>query len=1142
MQSTSRLIAALAALSTLPAGAFAQRLFDNVRVDYRTASTPSDMVSADFNGDGFQDVAVTLPSSSLVLVYLGMADGSLLPPLQTSVVNTPQCLDAGDIDGDTDIDLVVGLTGTDAVRALLNNGSGTMSLGGSVATSGPCNDLVLMQVDGALGLDIVTTGMGQLDLLLGNGTGGFAAASPVAMSTTGLRLRAANLTNDGRPDLIGRAFGASPFLTAINNGTTFNTPSLALVSATQNAESAGDIDGDGDDDVILSTGSPNLYRVLRNDGGSFTQTSTIAPLFAPGATVLADMDGDGDRDLFALNTIGPEAATYANLGGGTFSTTPNRFPQGNFPGAVIATALGSGTTPDFAFTHLHGISTYMGNGTGSVHKAANLDVGAPFRQVELADADGDGDTDMFCGTQTGSGVILRRNAGGASFGAPEALPSIGAIIRFALADTNGDGDSDVAALDNSGVLRLCTNDGAGTFAAGATFNLGNLGDVAALDIEADGDRDLVVTLSASNQYRVLLNDSAGNYTLQPAQPLGGQPTSIVAGDIDNDSDTDFAVALVASDQVAIMRNNGSGTFAFSTVATLDQPSGIDLADLNGDGLPELVVPHAGDSFTRIYLNGGGGAFSLAAAVTTGSNSSQAKAVDLDGDGDRDVAVTCSDQGTVSIIGNLAPMVFAGLPGYEAGLVPVSLAAGDIDGNGSPDLVLANTAGGTATLLANSTPTVTGVEVTGPREITVTFSEPVENQDMFTGSYTLSGTAKGTLATNPTSVAVGAANQRILTWATGEMLDGGDATVSVSTFLRDARQNSLAFQTSRTDIGGGIGTAPTGAFSTAFGNVTQDLAFQVQLDLSEAPPLFFGAGNVVVTNGSIVGTIGAGGSFTFDVIAAGEGPVTLTVPAGAATDQAGNPTAADIAITVTVDATAPVPALSTADFTRVGPAPVSIDYAPGESGSGIASATLLARLKGEPSFATVGALPTTAQAVPFAPATDGVYELAVSATDVAGNASAAPTPLLTVIYNADGGSFAHAIAGTGAYAFPMTNELDVVATLSGVPGPGSAMTVNRLIDAGAPAGLDPARLADEHLSIQGVITGAQATISWAYDPFSTIGLGGQIDTVFQVEGGAVVNQWPATVDASTITFGPVSSFSEWWAGAANASAGEWMVLE
>ena len=96
-------------------------------------------------------------------------------------------------------------------------------------------------------------------------------------------------------------------------------------------------------------------------------------------------------------------------------------------------------------------------------------------------------------------------------------------------------------------------------------------------------------------------------------------------------------------------------------------------------------------------------------------------------------------------------------------------------------------------------------------MTVTFSEAMGSGATTASNYTLSGTGKGTLAAHPSTVALDSGSTYLLTWATGEMLNGGDITVTVAN-AADVAGNSIGSPNSATDTGHAQGTppdAPTG---------------------------------------------------------------------------------------------------------------------------------------------------------------------------------------------------------------------------------------------------------------------------------------------------------------------------------------------
>lgn len=114
---------------------------------------------------------------------------------------------------------------------------------------------------------------------------------------------------------------------------------------------------------------------------------------------------------------------------------------------------------------------------------------------------------------------------------------------------------------------------------------------------------------------------------------------------------------------------------------------------------------------------------------------------------------------------------------------------------------------TPALLDPIPPTVTGVSVVDGTTVDVTFSEAMGSGVTTPGNYTLSGTGQGTLAANPSSAVLQSGNTYRLTWAAGEMVDGGDITVTASTGVHDFAGSSIGSPNSGTHAGGGIGVLP-----------------------------------------------------------------------------------------------------------------------------------------------------------------------------------------------------------------------------------------------------------------------------------------------------------------------------------------------
>ena len=182
--------------------------------------------------------------------------------------------------------------------------------------------------------------------------------------------------------------------------------------------------------------------------------------------------------------------------------------------------------------------------------------------------------------------------------------------------------------------------------------------VAAADLDGDGDRDLAVANEHADNVTILRNNGAGNFG-QPAtspEAVGNAPMSVAAADLDGDGDQDLAVANQLSNNVTILRNGGKGNFVepgSSPEAAGDWPQSIAVADLDGDGDPDLAVANPVSNKVTILRNDGGGNVVEpgSSPEAAGSFPCSVAAADLDGDADPDLAVANLYSANVTILRN-----------------------------------------------------------------------------------------------------------------------------------------------------------------------------------------------------------------------------------------------------------------------------------------------------------------------------------------------------------------------------------------------------------------------------------------------------------------------------------------------------------
>jgi hypothetical protein len=126
---------------------------------------------------------------------------------------------------------------------------------------------------------------------------------------------------------------------------------------------------------------------------------------------------------------------------------------------------------------------------------------------------------------------------------------------------------------------------------------------------------------------------------------------VAVGDFRHNGILDLAVANNVSGTVSVLLGNGDGTFqaARNFAAGRDMKS-VAVADVNGDGLPDLVVTSTGT--VRVLLGNGDGTFQTThVSYVVGYNPLSVAVADFNGDGWPDLAVGNDSANNVSILLN-----------------------------------------------------------------------------------------------------------------------------------------------------------------------------------------------------------------------------------------------------------------------------------------------------------------------------------------------------------------------------------------------------------------------------------------------------------------------------------------------------------
>jgi hypothetical protein len=180
--------------------------------DLYTGIFPMGVAVGDFNADGRLDAVVASGGSTAypgsgVTVSLGNGDGTFTLA-SGSPIPLGQNLSAivtADFNGDGKLDLAVTDSGGNSVLILLGNGDGTFGVPTTIPAGNQPDAIIAADFnnDGKLDLAVANYGDGTITLLLGNGDGTFtqAAGSPYAVGQYPYQIAAADFNGDGKLDL-----------------------------------------------------------------------------------------------------------------------------------------------------------------------------------------------------------------------------------------------------------------------------------------------------------------------------------------------------------------------------------------------------------------------------------------------------------------------------------------------------------------------------------------------------------------------------------------------------------------------------------------------------------------------------------------------------------------------------------------------------------------------------------------------------------------------------------------------------------------------------------------------------------------------------------------------------------------------------
>lgn len=551
----------------------------------------------------------------------------VVPGLTSLEVEAQASPELADLDGDGDLDLVVGER---LGRLLYFENTGTASSAQLVERSGNISPFDEIDVGYHSRPELADLdGDGDLDAIVGESGG---------------RLR--YFENTGAPTAPAfeeRSLSGNPFSTV----NVFSESTLKLI----------DLDRDGDLDAIVgesfgtlllfdNTGSPTApaYEARTGHGNPFRNID-VGRHSSPD---LVDLDGDLDLDLILGSDVG-FLRYFQNTGG---SATPTFVELTGSASPLVNLFFFTGTHPDLVDIDNDGdldavVGDYSGNlqylrntGSATIPRFIQpLDSNSPIGGTDighqsapdLADLDGDGDLDAVVAARSGelfysenigsvrAPAFAPPNSGSHPFGTIKAIYETSAKV----VDLDGDGDLDVVTGERYGNLRFLENIGTGTDPAFVErtgdsnpldgIDLGSNANPDLADLDGDGDLDAIVGERYGTLHTFVNSGNAASPAFFEATGIANPFDGIDIGsfsspdlaDVDGDLDLDAFVGE-SSGTLRFFENTGTPRVAAFTERTgsanplssrdVGFYSSPDLADLDGDEDLDVVT---GEFFGRL---------------------------------------------------------------------------------------------------------------------------------------------------------------------------------------------------------------------------------------------------------------------------------------------------------------------------------------------------------------------------------------------------------------------------------------------------------------------------------------------------------------------------------------------------------------
>lgn len=175
------------------------------------------------------------------------------------------------------------------------------------------------------------------------------------------------------------------------------------------------------------------------------------------------------------------------------------------------------------------------------------------------------------------------------------------------------------------------------------------------DVNGDGINDIIkitdTAIGSEGTVGVYLGNADGSFSIPSAAYITGNSGQAIIGDFNRDGILDVATGTGSNNTgTTVLFGNSDGTFNAGVTYALDTTSDLKTADINGDGILDLIGSSSAGQ-VRVALGNSNGTFAAPISYASLANTTEILIEDVNRDGRLDIAGISSDGKLVLLSGN-----------------------------------------------------------------------------------------------------------------------------------------------------------------------------------------------------------------------------------------------------------------------------------------------------------------------------------------------------------------------------------------------------------------------------------------------------------------------------------------------------------